>query len=400
MLICNVFKGEETYLYTVVEKLTLGQILSVVAAEGKLTNGLVNEAWMKEVSAMTYEQGVQEPLFRLFLLGDNTLTASFEHSAADGTVGVYIHQLLAENFENYDSDKYGELPEEITLDTQLFDFSVDKAYLRPTLVGAVDPYLEPYTNDFTYGDLNHYFKVPPPGFPEKFPGRSVGHFQDSIAFKLINLPIEDTKLILKKCKLESVTLTNYVSLVLAITFLPLFKGTYGTHKVAINLRRHCPDIDEPGRKVIATMANVGISHNIAPTTEFSWDNVRTLNAELLKTINNKRVLNVGAAALQYLDKDPLTNPLEAFTSQLGKPRADASKFSNLGYVDTPLIDNLVFSQDLPPTVSELMLNAVTTPKGGLNFVLSYFDDNFDDIEEDNFDGFVLRFRGNLLKFIE
>ena len=104
--------------------------------------------------------------------------------------------------------------------------------------------------------------------------------------------------------------------------------------------------------------------------------------------------------------DGLDHNLQFFESQLGKPKNDALKISNLGLIKFPVyeisgkqpwtIRNMIFSQSLSPPASEFMLNVVSTSENGLNFVLSY-DDRFNDAQFNNFD---LKLRQNMLKYCD
>lgn len=97
-----------------------------------------------------------------------------------------------------------------------------------------------------------------------------------------------------------------------------------------------------------------------------------------------------------------------FEAQYNKPKADAVKISNLGFIELPeyvtknnktwVISDMVFSQDMAPYASEFMLSVVSTPIGGMNFVLSYYDYSFDDVNWENFDEFVIKLRNNMLQY--
>lgn len=80
----------------------------------------------------------------------------------------------------------------------------------------------------------------------------------------------------------------------------------------------------------------------------------------------------------------------------------------MGFVNVPeykvsdnkswIISNMVFSQDLAPYAAEFVLNVISTPLGGMNFVWSFYDYSFEDCEWDNFDIFVDQLHDNMLKY--
>ncbi|EGW31630.1 uncharacterized protein SPAPADRAFT_56442 [Spathaspora passalidarum NRRL Y-27907] len=421
LLITNVQYRSVEYVYEPLKRLTLGNILSFTDSK-YLQNGVINEQFMKEINEIRFKLYCQDPLFKLILVGDFDLCAVFEHTIADGLVGNYIHEILLENLaycqeagEQYDS-LYGSVPADVTFDTVLFEYKNDLKYLNHSLPPPVDIFLEDIDLDYSYGDPNFHDKVTPPGL-KKWKGRSNASVDYTLAFKLINFTPTETKHILARCKQEGVSITSYIQVIEALTLQPIYGDTeYTTHKVAMTLRRHYRDLGEataPYNKILAdknykilgTPAHMGFSNNHPPITEFSWDLARSINANIISGTKNTRALNQMKPFKDIADLK--SDNIEFFTSQLNKPKADAIKISNLGFINLPVyptkttewkITNMIFSQDLAPFAAEFMLSVVSTPIGGMNFVLSYCDNSFDDCPYDNFDGLVQDLRNNMVKY--
>ena len=135
--------------------------------------------------------------------------------------------------------------------------------------------------------------------------------------------------------------------------------------------------------------------------------VKKVNLDLSKAVKNKRALN---QMKLWKDTGDLLDEknMAFFDTQYNKPKADAVKISNLGFIELPeyvtkndkkwVISDMVFSQDMAPYASEFMLSVVSTPIGGMNFVLSYYDYSFEDGNWENFDEFVTKLHDNMLRY--
>ncbi|KAI5952848.1 ATF1 [Candida jiufengensis] len=419
-----------SFVFHPLNSVKLGDVLEFLNPDDYITNGRINENFMKYVNDTTiFELYSQKPLFRLILVGENTLSCSFEHTIADGIVTNYFHEILVENLafvekqSNWDilESEYGCYKDAtVTLDSELFTFSKDKKYIKNSLPPPVDLFMEDIELDYTHGDPDYHEKIIPKKYPTKWKGRFPAKFTKDIAFKLINFTPEETKQILKKCKENKVSLTSYIQIIHALTMQPVFGDkNYTTHRCAMALRRHFDSskapieykkiLDDPNYKIFGTSASMGFSNNLPPIKEFSWDLVTQANKIIVDGCNNKRALNALKPFLDKADPTDYKNE-ELFYSQLDKAKADAVKISNLGLIKTPTyksdnpeknwqIKDMIFSQDMAPYASDFMLSVVSTLPGGLNFVLSYFDYSFDDFEGyDNFDHLIESLHDNMIKY--
>ncbi|CAK9439391.1 uncharacterized protein LODBEIA_P35350 [Lodderomyces beijingensis] len=429
ILLTNVQFDEDgsCYVYKLLDKMELGGVLEIVEPAGYIDNGVVNEKFFKKINELTFALYVAKPLFKLTLVGDFDLSAAFEHTIADGVVGNYFHEVFLENLALFDSDaksdlfkEYGITPESLeSLDpnTPLFNIHTDAKFIKNSLPPPVDLFLEDMDLDYTCGDDCFFEKVIPPNFPTKWKGRFNALDTHEIAFKLMNFTTEETKAILQKCRDKKVTLTPYLEIIQALTLQPIFGDTeHTTHRFAMAMRRHfTPEkappvyrkmLSDPKYKILGTSAHMGFKENLPPITEFSWELVEKINRHLLQGISNTRALNQMKG---FKDSADLTHCSNArfFDQNLGFPKADAVKISNLGLVKLPEYDcgshtwtitNMIFSQDMAPYASEFMLSAITTPIGGLNLLLSYYDFSFEDTEYENFDHFIEMFKKNMINY--
>ncbi|KAI5966903.1 ATF1 [Candida pseudojiufengensis] len=420
----------DSFKYYPLNSVRFGDVLELVEPEGYITDGRVNEKFLKFVNKTSiFELYSQKPLFRLILLGDKTLSVSFEHTIADGLVANYFHEVFVENLAFVENELNKEFLEKeygifddtnISLDSELFNFEKDQKFIKNSLPPPMDIFFEDVNLDYSYGNPLYHEKLIPIDYPTKWKGRYPAKFTDDIAFKLINFTPEETKKILIKCKEEKVSLTSYIEIIHAFTMQPVFgQKDYTTHRCAMTLRRHFNSsvaplaykkiLDDQNYKIFGTSASMGFVLNLPPIKEFSWNLVREANKIIVDGCSNKRALN---ALKPWLDKADLKDPKneDLFYSQLNKPKADAVKISNLGLIRTPNyqidkqdkyweIEDMIFAQDMAPYASEFMLSVVSTLTGGLNFVLSYYDFSFDDLEGyDNFDHLIDNLHDNMINY--
>ena len=421
----------KTYEYELLKEIKLRDVLVMETqtySNQYLTHGVINEKFMKSANNIQFELYCQKPLFCLILIDEYNLSAVFEHTIGDGLVGNYFHEALLKNWarcenegllEKVEGEKIHACPD--PLDSVLFSFQNDKSLIEHSLPPPMDIFLEDMDLDYTYGDNKFHERVAPATHPTKWTGRFKAQDTHEIAFKLINLTANETATILRKCKEKKVTLTPYIEIVLAYTLQPIFgDDCYATHKIAMTLRRHFTSskapvayhkiLNDPDYKILGTLAHMGFSENLPPITEFSWNLVQTVNMHLQHAIKNTRALNQLRLFKDTCDLTHDTNE-QFFTQQLGKPKADAVKISNLGLINAEetvganntsqrklTFKNMVFSQDMAPYGSEFMLSVISTPKGGLNLVLSYYNHSFDDSKWSNFDIFIERLKSNLMYF--
>ncbi|ODQ67685.1 hypothetical protein NADFUDRAFT_80872 [Nadsonia fulvescens var. elongata DSM 6958] len=428
ILICNVHKDLDigNCIYRPISNVTLGDLFSLETAESNLEGETINEGFMKKVNKITFNHYDGSPLFRLILVGKYNLCAVFEHTIADGVVGEYFHEILLENLAYVDDaknlsnfeERYGNLPHEIDLDSEIFVFNKDVRCLKNSLPPPIDTFLPNTKLDHASHELKYFGETIAENYPTKWRGRFLSNKDYSLSFKLINFTPEQMKEILVKCRQEKVTVTSYIEIVNALTWQPLFGDlNYTSHAVALTLRRHLnPELSEnvfkdilsrKDYKILGSMAHTGIAENLPPITEFSWDLVRQVSRNMLKTTSYKYILNSLSAFESVADK--IENNEHFFDVQLGKTKGDSVKISNLGYVNLSTfnidkkvwtISNMIFSQDLSPSASEFMINIISTPLGGLNIVLSYIDSDFSDSQYDSFDDFVVHLKENMMQYIK
>lgn len=429
ILACNVFK-DRSIGHCVYRPITQARLSDVMIFKDALylQDDTINEQLMKEVDDIEFVLYENLPLFKLVLIDKYNLSIVLEHTIADGVVGNYFHEIFLENLAYVDDpsnadefiQKYGiheESENSIDLNSLLFDFEKDRDLLKNNLPPPIDGFLADPDEDYSDNDPGYFDKVIPQEFPQKWPGRFPSTRDFSISFKLINFTPHQTKAILAKCKEERVTITSYLEIVEVLTLQPIFGDNHhSTHKIAIALRRHydpeiADDVYKPmlknkSYKILGTLAHFGLTENFPPIYEFSWDLVRKINEDLIKATKNKKILNFSKPFKQVAHS--IDDNAEFFETQLGKPKADAMKISNLGYINTPVyeiegkepwkITNMIFSQSMSPSASEFMLNVISTPIGGLNLVLSYVDSSFRDSQFENFDEFIIKLKENILKY--
>lgn len=367
---------------------------------------------------------VEKPLFKIIVLGDRDLAFTNEHTLSDGVVALSFQEIFLENIaycdnpqnnEDY-SSLYGPVPDKVDLNTVVFDFNNDKQYIKHSLPPPIDMFMDDPSLDYTNGDDNHYSKRVPSTHPERWPGRFPVTLDFEVAYKLINISPADLKSILKTCKEHKVSLTSYLATNLVLTLQPLFKPNHHiTCSVAMTLRRFLTpekvtpeyqDIFEPNYKVLGNFAHMGVPQYFAPTPTFSWLDAEEFQVGMSSSVKNTRILNLRKPIYDQLLV--MGENREMFESNLGANKGDAFKCSNIGAANFPIfetgsplgpwtINDIVFCQDLAPHAADFIMNLVSSPRGGLNIVLSYFNHTFEDTELENFDSLPLKLRENILK---
>lgn len=413
----------DSYFYEPLNSVDFASVVELIESDGYIDNNVINEKFMKLVNQITFNLYSQDPLFKLMLVGENHLCVVLEHTIADGLVARYIHEILLENLaycdntSNWDTlqREYGFVDLDNPHSAQLFNLERDHKFIKNSLPPPIDLFLS-MDEDYTGGDPQFSELIIPPSTEGKWLGRFPAVDTHDVAFKLINVPPNETEKILKRCRAEQTSVTSYIEVILALTIHSLFRGKYASFKCAMALRRHfdaksAPKeyvsiLSQPGYKILGTLAHMGFGMNLPPITEFSWELVRKVNNHIVEGCKNKRALNQLKGFKDVADLKDETNEF-FFQRQLNKPKADAVKISNLGFVhpteyQTELgrmwkIHNMIFAQDMAPYASEFMLNIISTAKGGLNLVLSYYDYTFDDSEWDNFDHFIENLRQNMVE---
>ncbi|KAI5950479.1 ATF1 [Candida theae] len=416
----------DSFVYKPLDKVNFASVVQVIETRDYVTSDTVNEKFMKFVNGIKFDLYSQNPLFRLIIVGEDHLCAVFEHTIADGLVARYIHEILLQNIAHCDNlskwsileKEYGFEEVDDPFNAELFNINRDQKFIKNSLPPPIDLFLS-MEEDYTGGDSQFSELVVPSNAKGKWLGRFPAIDVHDIAFKLINIPAQETRKILEKCRAQQVSITAYIEVVFAFTMWPIFDGKYASYKCAMALRRHM-DVktapkqytsifNQPGYKILGTSAHMGFGMNLPPITEFSWELVRKINSHIVSGCRNKRALNQLKGFKDNADMKDRSNEY-FFKKQLNNPKADAVKISNLGFVQetehrseqgrTWTIKNMVFAQDMAPYASEFMLNVITTAKGGLNMTLSYYDHTFEDSKWDNFDHFVEKLQRNMVECIE
>lgn len=424
ILICNVFKEADYTIFRPIERATLGDLVELDSSVFSPLEKPVSEQFMKEYLKKVYFHLYQEkPLIKLIIAGTHDLAALFEHTIADGVVAPYFHEVFLKNLaycDNPDNDAeyvklYGPVPTTVNMSTPVFTYSEDVAYIKHSLPPPMEMGMQDPNIDYTDNDLQHYSKILPAAYPDKWPGRFPASRDATVAFKLINIPPEQLKVVLRACKEHKVTLTAYITFIQAMAFQPVYGDKHYFRTVmAVTLRRflipqnvessYLDIFEEQDYKIMGNFAHMGLPEHFAPAKEFSWDKIKSISENLSKTVVNDKLLNVMKPFLDVAHKSD--NNAEVFTSGLGKEKVDGTKLSNLGYFDFPVykvkdrewtINNVTFAQDLAPGASEFVLNLISTLRGGLNIVISYFDHCYDDVDFETFEGLAALFRKLLLE---
>lgn len=375
ILICNVFKNENECVFRPIEHAEFADLAEYRDApiDETVMHDLCRTPW--------FSLYTETPLFKVLVHGQHVAVA-FEHTMADGVVGpLFLHLLL---------EKVAKCKP--TSSDVVFDLKED----GNKLVGSLPPPVELIMakGDHTGGDPNHYSLQVPESHPIKWPGRFPSAKANHAAFKLIRFSKAELDQMLKRCKQEQVTLTSFILVNLAFAFQPIIGDAHHSLTlVAVTLRRF---IKQPS--ILGNFAHMGLPERLPPVTNFDWELVRKVNGHLAQTVQNDLLLNT---SMDFNNKAHPTDKNEAlFTDSLGKPKADTTKISNLGFQDFKVygdwtIEDVFFAQDLAPSASEFVLSVISS-RGGLNIVLSYFDDRFRDSEEELFDELPERLRRALV----
>lgn len=428
ILICNVFRVPEKGYTEMrpIERATFGDLVEF-SEELFSPNGKPVPEWLlsKLCRTLYFQLYEEKPLFKLIVQGRHDLAITLEHTLSDGVVALSFHEIFLENLAYCDNPdnldeyvaNYGQMPHEVNMDTVIFDFSSDRKYIKHSLPPPVDMFMDDPSLDYTGGEENHYSKQFPQSHPEKWPGRFPTTLEFTTAFKLINIPPNDLKRILSKCKEYKVLLTSYIACNQALALQPIYGSKHYTLcVVAMTLRRFMDpkkldpeysNVLEENYRVLGNFAHMGVPQFFTPTTAFSWQRVQKFQENMSRSTLNSRLLNMRKPIYDSLLD--MGDNRHVFEKALAVNKADSLKLSNIGAGKFPLYENtklgtwtvndIVFAQDLAPNASEFVLNMVSSPRGGLNIVLSYFDHRFDDSEYENFDEFPLRLKDLLLKNI-
>lgn len=403
IFVCNAFKYtlDGKWELRPINQLLLKDILYFKNEDDYIENGAINELFMKFVNSIVFEHNKNVPLFKLFLIGEHNLCGVFEHTIADGVSGMNFHETLLENINFVSRNPSNDycLQEEIILDSTIFNLHNDASKLKDLpipidefltldLESDIAPYSE-YSNQL--GTENNL---------EKWKGRFPSSMAYSLAFKLINFTAEETAMIIQRCRQEKTAITSFIEIVNLLTWQPIFgDSNYTTHKVALSLRRHLKERDD--QKYFGSNAHVGVSEFLPPIKDFSWDMVREVNNNIKISANNKTILNSFRSFL--IGNDQQQDNESFFLNLVADRSIDSVKISNLGLLqpkvlegDTWNIINMVFSQDLPPSASDFILNIVSTTKGGMNIVISYVDSPEKDPIQIKYEEYLQTMKDNLL----
>lgn len=425
ILLCNVFKNHEERCceFRPIESARLKDFVTFITDYSCLDPKSVERFLGFLCFGQFFELYEDKPLFHLFISQESFAGATFEHTIADGVVAPIFHEILLDNLAiceklafllEYNA-MYGEPPEEINMDTMIFDMKTDRKFLRNSLPPTSEMIMEDPKLDHIYGDANHYSMKAPQGYPQKWPGRFPSSMSFTVAMRLVKIYPGELAQILKKCKEEGVTLTCYFAVIQALTLGPIYGTDHHTSAlIAVTMRRFLvPEaLEEPYKdilakanyKVLGNFAHMGLPELFPPVRKFSWELVRKVNSDLLQTVKNRRLLHSTRGFTSQADAIDSNETL--FTVGIGKSKADSVKISNVGFANFPVytegtrqwsIDDLYFAQDMAPTAAEFMLNMVSCPRGGLSIIASYFDDRFRPGEEEFFREFPKRLRLEFLR---
>lgn len=423
ILICNVFKESDHTVFRPIERATLGDLVEFDSSLFSSIGKPVSEQFMKEyLRKLLFHLYQQKPLIKLVVVGTHDLAAVFEHTISDGIVAPYFHEVFLKNLAYCDDPEndaayvklYGSAPSTIDMSTPVFTYAEDKKYIKHSLPPPMEMCMQDPNIDYSDNDPQHYSKVVPPDYPEKWPGRFPAMKDATVAYKLFNISPEQLKVILRRCKENKVTLTAYITYIQAMAFQPVYGDKHHFRTImAVTLRRflspqkvessYLDIFEEQDYKIMGNFAHMGLAEHFAPAKEFSWDNVKSISEHLSQTVVNDKLLSL-VKPLFDID-DELNNNAEMFTSGLGKDKVDGAKLSSLGFFDFPIykvkdrewtINDLTFAQDLAPGASEFVVNVISTLRGGLNIVFSFFDHCYDDVDSEIFGGLAALFRKLLL----
>lgn len=399
ILVCNVFKNSTAGYCEVLplHNVTFGDLVEFHVHLSQPSG--VSEKLMAELGETKYfELYVQKPLIKLVVTGNYDLAAVFEHTLADGVVARLFHEILLDALAYCDSPSndleysrlYGTAPSAVDADTVVFNLKADSGRLRNSLPPPAEMIMQDPVFPYCDNDPEHYSKKIPPGF-SKWPGFAPSTREYKVAYKLVNIPSLELSRILARCREEKVSLTSYVSHVQALALQPVFGDYYTLMSISLTLRwflseqkverRYRPLLGKKLYRMLGNFAHMGVPELMEPVYAFSWDKTRSIHANLQQSIKNDKVLSLQK---NFFDNaHPLEDNESFFTLQLNKRKGDSVKLSNLGYADFPVhriegkeawsIKDVVFAQHLAPAASEFVINMISSPVGGLNIVLSFYE---------------------------
>lgn len=321
--------------------------------DGVGEDGVVLEQFMKWTRGQTWRLLSCDPLFRIVVLGTNTMAVLFEHTVADGMAGRYFVETFAQHLA--------------TAGTPLSDVIFDpKNPNNKPIPPPIDQFM-PWPNP---GDKITIDRLCPDDAP-KWEGRFPAVRPNTMAFKHIHFSVDEVNRILATLRRHGVSLTVYVFAIITQLIKQLSgDNVYQSHCAAMSVRHFIPE-EYHNPNIVSVVSSLGI-HQWWKPEPFSWKRLQEAHKTIRQDAAEVNLLQLLQGYVDFSD-NPTLPWGEFFDARLGLPSSDTSKVSNLGAVKSEELVDLVFWQDLMAGAADFMINAVLTTTGGLNFVWSYYD---------------------------
>ncbi|ODV97885.1 hypothetical protein PACTADRAFT_47722 [Pachysolen tannophilus NRRL Y-2460] len=362
---------------------------------------------MQEIIHSKFKYGnLDEPLWKLKVINNETLIFYCDHILFDGTSGANFHEKLLHEFNDV-SKAEDETEAKKVLennDIKLFDLEDDAQYVKPlqeSIYGAM------CKTDIKFIAGNLYSQYAPAWLqkiPEKlyeyfFPSPIEQSKENSLTptgslyentnylarkgafthdFKIVNIPPDRLSKLLKITRSNEVSLTALIMYVSLIALKNLTKDQDTITKFPISLRGK-EDLGKydttfglfikSGELVLPPLTN-----KPSPTTtdKVDWKVVKLINDKLKEVLVDDD--NFKSIAMQRLFNDT-----KFFVKQLNKPLSSTLEISNLGFKSFKDIDetaadfmitDMLFSQSIGALGSNFSLDVISTKLGGMNIVLT------------------------------
>ncbi len=373
----------------VVDKVQLSDVMYELDKEIKT---LKDCELLEALNNIVLPYGDDQLTWRLAIIDDFTLAYISNHVLADGITGKNLFQDLQIQL----SKLYGSEIPSISPNSLLFNYSTDSTMLNhlPDPSDSVIDYAPPYS--FIPECLFNRFII------GRFCPNSHASPGVSINYQTIHISASE----LSKIKQDlidheedkKITLTPYIQ---AAWLNALYKTQVYNSKVtnfllAVDARQYFPQENIDQYKYgLNTSATNKYFHNIK---DFTWSWVGYLNDYIKWCVNTKRPLFL----LGFLTLDKIVGnknlDVEVRKTQHDKIRTN-TLFSNLGVVESNRkevvdIEDCIFTQHFNGSFYDFSINAITTRKGGLNFVIS--SPGNASFSKAKFNEAVLAFKENLI----
>ncbi|KAF7370347.1 hypothetical protein MSAN_00666100 [Mycena sanguinolenta] len=315
------------------------------------------------------------PLWRIQVLGDNTVILAVHHAIADGLSTIAFHRSLLQALRNgsfSDSPSLVQIPDTIRMLPPFEAFT----NVWPSIPTILDRIYREFAPQYLKNDRHAWSGKPVP---------MIGSLRTNV--RLISFPPHDVVAFCSLCRTHRATLTSafYVLTVTVLSRMLAGDPRYKTisSSVAVSLRGVAGVSGD-------TICDFVSAHSAYPLVNpnFSWTAAARYAGKLRKQKRDARQ-SIGLFRLLFRNYVPFMRGL------LGRKRDNGFTLSNLGRFDAPMLDgtwnvvNTVFAQCDVIIGAAFKLNVVCDPGGTLNVALTWGDDS---VETDFVESFISQFQ--------